>query len=48
MKLEKEIPFMKKTAMEILRNNFPTKDTALMQIREGIVNYYKSDFSDIL
>jgi hypothetical protein len=42
----KDIPFMKKTAMEILRNNFPTRDTALMQIREGIVNYYKSGFGD--
>jgi hypothetical protein len=42
----KDIPFMKKTAMEILRNNFPTRDTALMQIREGILNYYKSDFGD--
>jgi len=42
----KEIPFIKKTAMGILRNNFPTKDTALMQIREGIINYYKSGFSE--
>jgi hypothetical protein len=40
------IPFIKKTAMGILRNNFPTKDTALMQIRDGINNYYKSDFGD--
>ena len=32
--------------MGILRNTFTDKDTALMQIREGIINYYKSDFSD--
>ena len=32
--------------MEILRNTFTDKDTALMQIREGIINYYKSDFAD--
>ncbi len=44
--VRKEIPFIKKTAMGILRNYFPTKDTALMQIREGITNYYKSDFGD--
>ncbi len=31
--------------MGILRNTFTDKDTALMQIREGIINYYKSDFS---
>jgi len=41
-----EIPFIKKTAMGILRNNFPSKDTAFMQIREGIINFYKSDFGD--
>jgi nitrate/TMAO reductase-like tetraheme cytochrome c subunit len=42
----KEIPFIKKTAMGILINNYPSKDSAFMQIREGIINFYKSDFSD--
>jgi hypothetical protein len=41
-----EIPFIKKTTMGVLRNNFPSKDTAFMQIREGIINFYKSDFGD--
>jgi nitrate/TMAO reductase-like tetraheme cytochrome c subunit len=41
-----DIPFIKKTAMGILRNNFTDKDTAFMKIREGINNYYKSGFSD--
>jgi hypothetical protein len=31
--------------MGVLRNTFTDTDTALMQIREGIINYYKSDFS---
>jgi nitrate/TMAO reductase-like tetraheme cytochrome c subunit len=44
--VSKDIPFIKKTAMGILRNNFTDKDTAFMQIREGINNYYKSGFSD--
>jgi hypothetical protein len=44
--ISKDIPFVKRTAMEILRNNFTDKDTALMQIRDGIINYYKSDFGD--
>jgi len=43
--VSQEIPFIKRTAMGILRNTFTDKDTALMQIREGIINYYKSDFS---
>jgi hypothetical protein len=32
--------------MGILINNYPSKDSAFMQIREGIINFYKSDFSD--
>ena len=44
--VSKDIPFIKKTAMGILRNSFPTRDTALMQIREGIINFYKTDFGD--
>jgi hypothetical protein len=44
--VSEDIPFIKRTAMEILRNTFTDKDTALMQIEEGIVNYYKSDFGD--
>jgi nitrate/TMAO reductase-like tetraheme cytochrome c subunit len=43
--VSKDIPFIKRTAMGILRNTFTDKDTALMQIKEGIINYYKSDFS---
>ena len=44
--ISQDIPFVKRTAMGILRNNFTDKDTAFMQIRDGIINYYKSDFSD--
>ncbi len=43
--VSQDIPFIKRTAMGVLRNTFTDKDTALMQIREGIINYYKSDFS---
>jgi len=43
--VSQDIPFIKRTAMGILRNTFTDKDTALMQIRETIINYYKSDFS---
>jgi hypothetical protein len=44
--VSRDIPFIKRTAMGILRNTFTDKDTALMQIRDGIINYYKSDFGD--
>ena len=44
--VSKDIPFIKRTAMGILRNTFTDKDTALMQIRDGVIDYYKSDFSD--
>ena len=42
----RDIPFMKKTAMEILRNTYTDKDTANMQIRDGITDFYKSDFGE--
>jgi hypothetical protein len=45
-RVSENIPFIKKTAMRILRNTFSDKDTALMQIREGIVSFYKSGFSN--
>jgi nitrate/TMAO reductase-like tetraheme cytochrome c subunit len=44
--ISQDIPFVKRTAMEILRNNFTDKDTALMQIREGVIDYYKTDFGE--
>src|SRR5665647_1567593 len=44
--VSKDIPYIKRTAMGILRNTFTDKDTALMQIRDGIINYYKTDFGD--
>jgi hypothetical protein len=44
--VSKDIPFIKKVAMGVLRNTFTSKDTALMQIKDEIVNYYKSDFSN--
>ncbi|MCJ7449463.1 MAG: NapC/NirT family cytochrome c [Bacteroidales bacterium] len=44
--ISKDIPFMKKVAMGLLRNTFPDKDTALTQIREDIISYYKSDVGD--
>lgn len=43
-----EIPFFKKTTMEILANTFTDRDTAMMQIREGILNFYKSDYANYL
>jgi uncharacterized protein YsxB (DUF464 family) len=44
--VSKSIPFFKKAAMDILRETFTDKDTALMKIDETITNYYKSGYSD--
>jgi hypothetical protein len=44
--ISKDIPFMKKVAMGLLRKSYTAKDTALIQIREGILSYYKSDLTD--
>jgi len=44
--ISKNIPFIKKTSMEILRENFSDTDTALMKIEASIRDYYRSDFRD--
>jgi len=44
--ISKEIPFIKKTAMEVLRNSFTDRDTALNQIYNDIINFYKSGYND--
>jgi nitrate/TMAO reductase-like tetraheme cytochrome c subunit len=44
--VSKDIPFIKKFAMGILRETFSTSDTAMLKIAENITNYYKSDYSD--
>jgi hypothetical protein len=44
--VSKNIPFIKKVAMGILRDTFSNKDTALKKIEESITGFYKSDYTD--
>lgn len=44
--ISKNIPYIKKVAMGILRQTFSNKDTALLIIRDSIVNYYKSEYNN--
>jgi len=44
--IPKEIPFIKKQIMEILKNPFTNKDTAMMTIKDGLTNFYKNDMPD--
>jgi hypothetical protein len=44
--VSKEIPFIKKVTMDILKQNFRDKDTALMMIKDSLTNFYKTQFSD--
>ncbi len=46
--VSKEIPFIKKSAMEVLSNTFTDRDTAMMQIRDGIMNFYESGYAGYL
>jgi len=46
--IPKEIPFIKKQIMEILKNPFTNKDTAMMTIKDGLTNFYKNDMPDFL
>jgi hypothetical protein len=42
--VSRDIPYIKKVAMEVLRNKFSTKDSALMAIKDSITNFYKRNY----
>lgn len=42
-----ELPFIRKKAVELLKVNYPDRDTAQKQISEGIENYYRTSYPDI-
>jgi hypothetical protein len=44
--VSKDIPFIKKTAMSILRETFSTTDTAMIKIAESITGFYKTSYPD--
>lgn len=46
--IPKDIPFIKRAAMESLMNPFTDKDTALLSIRDIIYSYYSDNAPDIL
>jgi hypothetical protein len=41
--ISKEIPYIKKAAMDILRETFPTKETAFFRIDSAIRAYYETE-----
>jgi len=45
--IPKELPFIKKVAMNVLKGNFTNKDSALTYIRDSITNFYKSGYPAI-
>lgn len=44
--VSKDIPFIKKASMSVLRESFTSEDTALMRIKDGITGFYKTDHND--
>jgi hypothetical protein len=44
--ISKDIPFIKKVSMGVLRETFSTSDTAMLKIKEGISGYYQKDYID--
>jgi hypothetical protein len=42
-----ELPFIRKKAVELLKVNYPDRETAQKQIEEGITNYYKTTYPEI-
>ena len=44
--VSKDIPFIKKVAMEILKQTFNDKDTAFMMIKDSILKFYRLKYND--
>jgi nitrate/TMAO reductase-like tetraheme cytochrome c subunit len=42
-----ELPYIRKKAVEMLKGDYPDRDTAQKQIVEGIESYYRSTYPDI-
>jgi nitrate/TMAO reductase-like tetraheme cytochrome c subunit len=42
-----ELPFIKKKAVELLKVNYPDRETAQKEIVEGITSYYHSTYPDV-
>jgi len=42
-----DLPFIKKVAMNVLKGPFNNKDSAMMYIRDSIINFYKSGYPQI-
>jgi len=44
-KISTEIPFIKKASMDVLRQTFTDKDTALMAIKSQVTDFYKTGYN---
>ena len=42
-----ELPFIRKKAVELLKADYPNRETAKSRIEEGITSYYRSTYPDI-
>ncbi len=45
--ISSDLPFVRKKAVELLKVNYPDRDTAKAQIIEGITGYYRSAYPDV-
>ncbi|NVO21197.1 MAG: NapC/NirT family cytochrome c [Bacteroidetes bacterium] len=46
--IPKDLPFIKKAAMEALKLSYEDKDTALRSIKEAVLAFYKDEHPDVL
>ena len=47
-KISNKIPEFKMVAMDLLHKEYPTKDTALMNIKNEILNYYTDSYPEFM
>jgi hypothetical protein len=47
-RISRDLPFVRKKAVELLRREYPDRDTAERQIAEGMTAFYKAEHPDVV
>jgi hypothetical protein len=46
-RISRELPYIKKKAVELLRKEYPDRETAERQIGEGLADFYRTSYPDV-
>ncbi len=46
-RIDRTLPFVKRTGMKLLAGEYPTKDSALVAIKNGLEDFYREQYPDV-